>query len=202
MKQLHGALLRRLPGVWAVLALGGVLGLAAAAGTETGFTSLFNGKDLTGWRYPGQKGAPMGGKTKTPDGRVAAQEGVIVMNEKDAGGKGGIRDLYTQKSFDTDFVLRLQFRAGLKADSGVYLRGPQLQVRDFLRRGEQKQLTKYRNDDWNDLEVVVKGTEATFTVNGEVLKPERMVIPAQGPIGLQAETGKFEFRNVRIKAVP
>ncbi|MGE3803898.1 MAG: DUF1080 domain-containing protein [Gemmataceae bacterium] len=167
--------------------------------TEPGFTSLFNGKDLTGWHYPGQKGELLDGKAATPDGRIEVKDGAIVMNAKDSKGKGGIKDLYTDKVFDKDFVLRVQFRAGEKADSGVYIRGPQLQIRDFMRRGEQKQLTKFKNDDWNDLEITVKGTEATFTLNGEALKPDKMKVPAKGPIGLQAETGKFEFRNVRIK---
>lgn len=165
------------------------------------FTNLFNGKDLTGWRYPGQKGASMDGKTQTPDGRAEVRDGAIVMNAKDLNGKGGIKDLYTEKSFDKDFVLKVQFRADSKADSGVYIRGSQLQIRDFIRRNEQKHLKKFKNDDWNDLEITVKGTEATFTVNGEMLKPEKMKVPAKGPIGLQAETGKFEFRNVQINSV-
>ncbi len=92
--------------------------------------------------------------------------------------------------------MKLQFRAGPKADSGVYIRGPQLQIRDFIRRGEQKHLKKFKNDDWNDLEIVVKGTTATNTINGEPLST--MKVPAKGPIGLQAESGQFEFRNVRI----
>jgi Domain of Unknown Function (DUF1080) len=188
-----------LPALAVVLSASGSVSVAEDNKTEAGFTSLFNGKDLTGWRYPGMKGQPMDGKTETPDKRVEVKDGIIVMNEKDAKGKGGIKDLYTQKVFDQDFVIRMQFRAGLKADSGVYIRGPQLQVRDFPRRKEQKQLTKFKNDDWNDLEIVVKGTEATFTVNGEQLKPEKMRVPAKGPVGLQAETGKFEFRNVRYQ---
>ncbi len=165
------------------------------------FADLFNGKDLSGWRYPGQKGEPMDGKTQTPDGRIEVKEGAIVMNAKDQKGKGGIKDLYTAKSFDSDFVLKMQFRGELKSDSGVYLRGPQLQIRDFIRRGEQKQLKNFKNDDWNDLVITVKGTEATYTVNGEALKPQTMKIPAKGPIGLQAEAGKFEFRKVQIKAL-
>jgi hypothetical protein len=182
------------------LALVQPAGRAQDIKTEPGFISLFNGKDLTGWRYHGQKGEVMDGKTETPDGRVEVKDGVIVMKEKDVKGKGGIRDLYTQRTFDTDFVLRVQFKAGLKADSGVYVRGPQLQIRDFIRRGEQKQLKGFKNDDWNDLEIVVKGMEATFTVNGEALKgPDKMKVPALGPIGLQAESGKFEFRNVRVR---
>ncbi len=167
--------------------------------TAEGFKSLFNGKDLSGWRYPGQKGETLEGKNQTPDGRVEVKDGAIVMNAKDAKGKGGIKDLYTDKVFDKDFVLKVQFRAAAKADSGVYIRGPQLQIRDFARRNEQKQLKNFKNDDWNDLEITVKGTEATFTVNGEALKPDKMKVPAKGPIGLQAESGKFEFRNIQIK---
>jgi hypothetical protein len=169
---------------------------------EQGFVSLFNGKDLTGWVYPGPKGAPVDGKSQTPDGRIEVKGGAIVMQAKDAKGRGGIRDLYTAKSYDRDFVLRMQFKASLKSDSGVYLRGPQLQIRDFIRRNEQRHLKKFKNDDWNDLEVVVKGTQATYTVNGEPLQPPQMRVPAKGPIGLQAETGRFEFRRVRIREMP
>ncbi len=185
----------------ALLAGWGVAGHADDKG-EAGYTSLFNGKDLTGWVYSGRKGASVDGKTQTPDGRVEVKDGAIVMNAKDAKGKGGIRDLYTAKSFGKDFVLKLQFRAGLKADSGVYIRGPQLQIRDFARRKEQKHLKNFKNDDWNDLVITVKGTEAAFTVNGEELKPAKMKVPANGPVGVQAESGKFEFRNVRIKEMP
>ena len=56
---------------------------------EPGFKSLFNGKDLTGWRYPGKTGMPMDGKTETPDSRVEVKDGAIVMKEKDSSGKGG-----------------------------------------------------------------------------------------------------------------
>lgn len=181
-------------------------GLPANAGDQARIAApvkvLFNGKDLTGWRYPGPRGQTMDGKASTPDRRVEVKDGVIVMNEVDARGRGGIRDLYTSQQFNKDFVLTMQFRASPRSDSGVYIRGPQLQVRDFIRRGEQKHLKSFKNDDWNDLVIVVKGTEATFTVNGEPLRPARMPVPAQGAIGLQAETGRFEFRNVRIRETP
>jgi hypothetical protein len=165
---------------------------------EEGFTSLFNGKDLSGWRYPGKQGEALDGKTETPDKRMQVVDGAIVINEKDASGKGGIKDLYTSKEFEKDFVLKLQFRAGSRADSGVYIRGNQLQVRDYLTVGPFKDLKSFKTNDWNDLEITVKGTDATCTCNGEMLgKP--MKVPAKGAIGLQAEGGKFEFRRVRIK---
>jgi hypothetical protein len=211
---------------------------------EAGFTPLFNGKDLSGWTYRGSKDK-LDGQTKTADGRFVVEEGAIVAKEKDRDGKGGIKVLDTVAKFPKEFVLRLQFKAGLKADSGVYVRGPQLQVRDFPRRGEQKQLKKFKNDDWNDLEITVKnnvttttlnskalaasdqleaifrdgkvseaklngktvdvknlavrvGSLAVCTVNGETLET-MLGLPETGPIGLQAESGVFAFRNIRIK---
>jgi len=190
--------MRRSLAVFAVLAL--AAGSAASGDDfkpEPGYTSLFNGKDFTGWEYRIKKGEKetLDGKTETSDKRFTVKEGVIVAEV----GKG-IRDLYTVKEFDKDFHLKLEFRAGEKADSGVYIRGPQLQVRDFIRRGEQKQLKKFKNDDWNELDITVKGSEAVCLVNGEMLG--KLKVPAKGGIGLQAETGKFEFRRIRIKELP
>src|SRR5438270_9298679 len=91
------------------------------------------------------------------------------MLEKDKKGKGGIKDLYTAREYNKPFHLKLEFRASLKSDSGVYIRGPQLQVRDFIRRGEQKQLKKFKNDDWNELDITVKNGVITTNVNGKAL---------------------------------
>ena len=44
------------------------------------------------------------------------------------------------------------------ADSGVFLREPQLQCRDFVLAGPWKDLQKYRAGDWNELVVEVTGT--------------------------------------------
>jgi hypothetical protein len=167
--------------------------LRAADETEPGFTSLFNGKDLTGWVYHGQKGESMDGKTETPDKRMEVKDGIIIANV----GKG-IRDLYTKQQYNKDFVLKMEFRAAPKADSGVYIRGNQLQVRDYPTVGPYKKLKNFKDGDWNLLEIIVTGNTAECKCNGEVLE-KAFKIPAKGAIGLQAETGKFEFRNVRIK---
>src|SRR5262249_11283578 len=117
------------------------MALAAEPASEEGFRSLFNGRDLTGWSYNGQ---PLEGKTQTPDGRFLVVDGAIVAAE----GKG-IKVLNTASNHDEDFQLRLEFRASLKSDSGVYVRGPQLQVRDFIRRNEHMHLKNvFKNDDW------------------------------------------------------
>src|ERR1051325_8309988 len=92
---------------------------------EPGYTSLFNGKDFTGWyQKKGKDKEDLTGKTVTPNKKFSVDNGVIVV----AGGGGG--DLYTVKDFDGDFHLKLEFRAAPKADSGLFIRGPQLQVRD------------------------------------------------------------------------
>ncbi len=159
---------------------------------DPGYRSLFNGKDLTGWVYKGSKDK-LEGKTETSDKRFHVKDGAIVCDL----GKG-IKDLYTAETFEQDFVVKMEYRAGLKADSGVYVRGPQLQIRDFARRGEQKQLKNFKNDDWNLLVITVKGTESTATLNGEAITPAKMKVPAKGGVGLQAESGKFEYRNIQI----
>jgi hypothetical protein len=235
------------------LALGAILGTTWTRSTagdtsiEPGYKSLFNGKDLTGWYYKSAPKVSLEGKTETPDGRISVENGAIVMHEKDSKGKGGIRDLYTVANFPKNFNLKLEFRAALKADSGVYLRGPQLQVRDFIRRNEHKHLKKFKNDDWNELDITVTNGVVTTTVNGRALTPKDSLeltvkegqpearlngkqipikslsidvgavaeclcngekletmrkLPANGGIGLQAETCKFEFRRIRVKEMP
>jgi hypothetical protein len=48
---------------------------------------------------------------------------------------------------------------------------------------------------------VTVGPAAECKCNGEVLE-KAFKVPAKGGIGLQAETGKFEFRRIRIKEMP
>lgn len=160
---------------------------------EPGFELLLTGKDLTGWRY--KDGAPFDGKASASDGRYTGRDGRIVVNP----GKG-LAQLWTTREFPKDFHLKLQFRAGVNADSGVFLRKPQLQCRDYLVAGPYKELKNYRPQDWNDLEVVVKGNVATCTCNGEELKFANE-LPATGPIGLEADRGQMEYRRIRIKEV-
>jgi hypothetical protein len=201
--------MRRAVGAALALALAGLAGPPAgrAAGDdfqpEKGFTSLFNGKDLTGWRYKGSK-EDLANKTATADGRIQVEGGAIVMMPKDNKGKGGIRDLYTLKDFNKPFHLKLQFRASLKSDSGVYVRGPQLQVRDFIRRGEKKHLKKFKNDDWNDLDVVVRHGVTTTAVNGKVLGPkDRLELTVAGGKPTARLNGKeLDARNVSVTVGP
>lgn len=160
---------------------------------EPGFVSLFNGKDLTGWGY--KTGEKFDGATATPDGRFTAGEGILAAHEVPP---RKITELWTTREFPKDFVLRLEFRASVKADSGIFLRGKQLQCRDYLLVGPYKQLKQYRPQEWNEIEVVVKDGVARCTCNGEVLE-EAFKLPETGPLGLEVDRGQMEYRRVRIK---
>jgi hypothetical protein len=160
---------------------------------EDGFTSLFNGNDLTGW-HVGKEG--LDGKTASADGRFRARDGAIVIQ-----GAAPIEDIYTTREFGRDFVLKLEFRASPRANSGLHIRGKQLQVRDYPTIGPYKNLKHFKDGGWNAIEVTVKGTTAHCTCNGEVLE-DALTVPASGGIGLQSETNQLEYRRIRIKEMP
>ena len=65
--------------------------------------------------------------------------------------------------------------------------------------GPYKELKKYKPQDWNEIEVIVKGNVATCTCNGEPLEFPQTNCPATGPIGLEADRGQMEYRRIRIK---
>lgn len=166
---------------------------------EPGFVSLTNGKDLTGWRLAATKTSAtedqLDGKPSTSDGRYVAINGRIVVTTPREGRR--IQQLYTKQEFSGDFVLKLEFRATPNADSGVFIRGPQLQCRDYPLAGPYKNLKSYRPGDWNELVVSVKDNVAHCTCNGEVIE-EALKLPATGPIGLEGDHGQMEYRRIRI----
>ena len=175
---------------------------------DAGFKSLFNGKDLTGWSFrektkkdnpnPGKVLATHDGKTEAADaGRYIVKDGVIAVTfptemDKLTG------QIYTVEEFPKNFVLKLEFRASVNADSGVFIRKPQLQCRDYLVAGPYLELKKYKPQEWNFIEVVVKDGVARCTCNGEVLEAA-LILPATGPIGLEGDRGVMEYRHIQLK---
>lgn len=188
---------------------------------EDEFVSLFNGRDLSGWCFLPTSEAmrraaarwqerdptappwpiveeiqPFHEKTETPDGRYKAVSGRLVVTTPSEGRR--IQQLWTTEEFGENFTLRLQFRATPNADSGLFIRQPQLQVRDYVLAGPYRNLNSYRPQDWNDLEITVRGTSARCTCNGELLEAE-FTVPESGPIGLEGDRGQVEYRRIRIR---
>jgi len=171
---------------------------------EPGFVSLFNGRDLTGWGFRIEKtlepqGAPFDGQPTSSDGRYVAKHGRIVVTTPPEGRK--VQQMWTTREFPKDFVLKLEFRATPNADSGVFIRKPQLQCRDYPLAGPYKNLQQYRPQYWNELVITVKDNVAHCTCNGEVLE-EALKLPATGPIGLEGDRGQMEYRRIRLQELP
>ena len=189
---------------------------------EEGFEYLFNGYDLTGWGYRitpeedresarrWQSGDPKGaaawpfveeavtfdGLKVSPDGRFAAINGRLVATTPHEYRK--IQKLHTTREFSEDFILKLEFRATPLADSGIYIRGPQLQCRDYALAGPYTDLERYKPQDWNEIVITVRGNVARCVCNGEVLETE-FELPDVGPIGIEGDRGQVEYRRIRIK---
>ncbi len=173
------------------------LGLAPAwpddFALEPGYISLFDGSDLTGWGYVG--GSGLKGKTATDDGRYVARNGRLIVTVSHKGQE--TKKLWTARAFSRNFVLKLEFRASPNADSGIFIREPQLQCRDFVIAGPFATLPHYRPLDWNEIVVTVHGGLAHCTCNGDVLV-DAMPVPATGSIGLESDRGQMEYRRIRL----
>jgi lysophospholipase L1-like esterase len=187
---------------------------------EAGFEPLFNGRDLTGWGYratteqekvvaakwqasdPNAAAWPFVAEPVSFDGQAASVDGrwrvvgdhIAAITPADY---RRVSQLWTTKSFEGDFVLKLEFRATAYADGGVFLRGPQLQVRDYRLSGPYTTLASYKPQDWNELVITVRGETAEVTCNGEVIE-KAFKVPASGGIGLEADRGQMEYRRIRL----
>lgn len=160
------------------------LGLAHAGEfkLEEGFKRLDNGKDLEGW-------------TGKLDG-WSVVDGAIHLDAKTAKG-----DIYSSTTHG-DGIIRMQFRAEKGADSGVYIHGKQLQVRDYPNAGPANYAKPAKPaGEWNDLEFDISDGVAVVKLNGEVIeKAWKIGGDAKKGVGLQRERGNFDYRYIRLKA--
>ncbi|AEI48630.1 family 16 glycoside hydrolase [Runella slithyformis] len=157
-----------------------------------GFVSLFNGKDLTGWK--GLVANPVARAKMHPDTLAAKQakadevmrKGWVVKDgELIFTGHGD--NLCTVKKYG-DFEMYVDWRIEPKGDAGIYLRGsPQVQVWDTSRVEVGAQVGSgglYNNQknpskplkladnaigDWNTFYILMKGDRVTVRLNGELV---------------------------------
>ncbi|MFT5123547.1 MAG: hypothetical protein ACI9TH_001489 [Kiritimatiellia bacterium] len=188
---------------------------ALSVAAEEGFTSIFDGKTLTGW-------------TPAPGGAWEVKEGAILGTSPKSEPRHGI--LISDASYK-DFIVRTKFRV-TKGDSGFYFRvkrvnsnvsvnGFQVEVdssqetgglyetggRAWVVKPTEEEIPKknYVPSEWTDLEVHAEGKNVTVKINGVVTSkltddPGR----TEGPFGLQLHGGMdmhVEFKDLRIKTL-
>jgi hypothetical protein len=198
--------------------------VAAPAGSANpkppeGFTSLFNGKDLTGWKPTGK--AEVWG----------AEKGVIYVE------KGGGGWLLTEQEFG-DFELRVEYKLSKGANSGVALRTPPegdpayvgMEIQLIDDEGWPGKLADYQHTgsiydvvpasklnnkpvgEWNAIRIVCNGSKVTVEVNGQTVVDANLedskekkgakhpgLSRGKGHVGFQSYNTRVGFRNVFIK---
>lgn len=190
----------------ALLAVSFVL---AAEEKEEGFTPLFNGKDLTGWKA-------------SENGDFKAENGELVVRGKRA-------HLFTEKEFK-NFDLKLEIMTTPGSNSGVYFhtayeetwpnKGYESQVNcthgDPVKNGSIYNVVKnydarVKDNEWYTMEVIVKGKNIVTKINDQIIvdytEPEGVTGPrklSSGSIAIQAHDPKsvVKYRNIRIKELP
>ena len=198
---------------------------AFAGEPPEGFVSLFNGKDLDGWkRHDNLPGHGVAGKWVVEDGAIVGMQ--------DPPGKGGF--LTTLRTYE-DFELRLETKIDWPFDSGVFLRvgpeGKSHQVTLDYRPGGQiggiycpwtrgyvhhcpDGIKHFKKDQWNDVRIVCRGEPAGIRVwlNDTLITDFRHTAESTAGIGkagticLQIHPGgkdvdenKARFRNIFIR---
>jgi len=198
MKQISLALLGMLAA--------GVIRAGDDAKPEPGFTSLFNGKDLSGWNIENK-------------GKFSVKGGAIFLDR----GSGWLR---SDKEYQ-DFELRLDFRFVSKgADSGIFVRANnegnnwpeknyQIQTMDnesiaalyvtglnrvtMKRDADLMRKVRKTGGEWQSYAITLKGSHAEICLNGALITIADGLSVHAGYVGLQGEGGQLEFKNIRIK---
>jgi len=188
----------------AVLGLLALSSMAAAAEDNqppAGFTALFNGKDMTGWKAD-------------PEGHWKADNGVMVYD-------GKATNLASEKAF-SDFILQIDWKIEKGGNSGIILRGEsQVEIWDSPRMGSGGIYPQHHKPlkvadkpvgQWNHFEIQLEKGLVTVHLNGELVLDKfacKFNKPA-GAIALQhhgaLRNGKWlgppsllQFKNIYVK---
>ena len=185
--------------------------IAFAADDETGFTPLFNGKDMAGWHV------------RKPDAHNAwkVEDGVLKNELKTS--EHGV-DLVTDAKFK-DFTVRYEYQVPDGSNSGFYLRGRhEIQILGDYKSGkvakggngaiynfkEPSEFVSKPGGEWQTVEATIVGNKITVVLNGKKIhdavecdKPTGSQLDNNvnepGALFLQGDHGTVSFRNIRIK---
>jgi len=158
---------------------------------EPGFTLLFNGKNLDGWKEFGGKKEALDGKTEAYAGRFKVVEGRIVL---DPAVKGDVH-IETAKEFAKDVRIKFDFKPGPKCNNDVFLRGTKF---DINPAGKEAKTSK--EGEWSTFEIIVTGDKIEHKIGAETARTATLKADAPAsPFRLRAEFGSLEIKNIRVK---
>ena len=173
-----------------------------------GWKLLFDGTTLNGWE-------PHQANDKAPASTWGVADSAIFCNDTTPGWLGTV-DTYS------DYILKVQFRAGAKINSGVFLRsqktgggpadtGYELQIWDFrptyktgaLVNAIEAEPTKILVDQWNTYDITADGDHFVVVLNGKKVLDGHDSKHSSGVVGLQYNigNGKVEFRDLKIRTI-
>ena len=156
---------------------------------EPGFTLLFNGKNLDGWKEASGKKESLEGKTEAYKGRFKVVDGNLVY---DPAVKG---DLYieTTREFGKDVHIKFEFKPGPKCNNDLFLRGTKF---DIIPGNKENKTVK--EGEWYTFEIVITGDKIEHKINGQTARTSKAGAKAT-PFKLRAEFGALEVKNIRVK---
>ena len=157
---------------------------------EPGFTLLFNGKNLDGWKEAsGKNKESLEGKTEAYKGRFKVVAGSLVY---DPAVKGDLH-IETTKEFGKDVTIKFDFKPGPKCNNDLFLRGTKFDIVPG-----NKENKNVKEGEWYAFEIVVKGDKIEHKINGETARTSKAGSKAT-PFKLRAEFGVIEVKNLRYK---
>jgi len=197
---------------------------------QEGFSFLFNGKDLSGWK--GLVTDPPQRAKMAPSALKRAQaEADALMRAHWKVIEGGLafdakgHSLCTARDY-ADYEMFVDWKIEPKGDSGIYLRGsPQVQIWDLTQSPDGSGgLYNNKNNpskpllradlpvgEWNTFYIRMAGDRVTIELNGVVVtdnvimenywEREKPIYPS-GQIELQAHSTPLNFRNIYIREIP
>lgn len=154
---------------------------------EPGFTPLFNGKNLDGWKTR-SGGEALDGKTVAYKGRFRVKAGKLIIDPKVRGDV----TIDTVKPLAGDVHIKFEFLPGKGCNNDLFIRGLKFDL-------VKEQVKGMKEGEWNQLEIVIKGKKAEFICNGQVARTQT-VKNDSSVLGVRAELGPVEIRRMRVKA--
>jgi hypothetical protein len=167
-----------------------------------GFTAMFNGKDLTGWK-----------DIEKQSESWKVQDGLLHFT-----GKGG-RNLASAKNYK-NFEMWVTWKITKGGDSGIYLRGhPQVQIWDNKEGSgglwnnkagspgkEPSVVADKPIGEWNTFYIKMIGDKVTVKFNDKLVVDNCVFldgkIKPEGPLELQVHGTPLWFKNVYVKELP